>query len=217
MNTDDVRRVLDLADADIGNFTVSQLKLYIRTALNIVNEGDFYSIDDYEIENTYETLKENFIMHGKRMYGGVSGARKDELFEKAMDLKIHMKSIEDFYVPDENNEGELSEKARKTYENVKKRWEDEDLSEADFRKVVQMFAYFGRDVLERDLDSDQIYSIYQEIYDEKGERVANSVFDIMKYQYKYMKKNPKIFGGMEKEDFTNTWAERVKDEIRRRY
>ena len=214
LNKNQIGRIIDLADANIGTYTVSQLKMYIKTALNVVNEGNYY-MNDYDIQETYDMLKESMYIRGTKMYGRISHALKSELFEKAMDLKIHMKSISDFYVPDtEEANVELNDRARKTYEKVKERWGDEDFTEAEFNKVTEMFGYFGKDVLERDLDSDQIYAIYQETYNEYGERTANSLFDIMKYEYHYMKKNPKIFGGMTKEEFTETWSERVRDKIK---
>lgn len=206
----EIDRVLDLSQAEIGLFTVPQLKIYIRQALNIVNNYDYMYVEDYDIDDTYEMLKENFDFRFGKMVGHVSGNTKQELFEKALDLKVHMKSIADFYAVDN---GELNDRARKTYEKVKERWGDENLKEQEFNRVVELFAYFGQDVLEKYIDSDQIYSTYSEVFEEYGERTANTLFDLMKSEYKYMMRK-REFKGLTKDDFTRIFMERVKDRLK---
>lgn len=206
----EIGRLLDLSQAEIGTYTASQLRRYIREALKVVNDMDYMYGEDLDIEDTYEMLEENLGTYHGKIVGRTSNAKKTELFDKAMDLKIHMKSLADYYVPED---AQLNDRARKTYEKVKERWGDDDFSEEQFNKVAEMFGYFGQEVLEKYIDSDQIYSTYSEVFEEYGERTANSLFDIMKYEYHTMMKDKSI-NGLDKRRFSEIFSERVMSRLK---
>ena len=131
-------------DIDLDEFTVKELKKFIRSGIDYINEMYKY-IESKEIK--FKKPQQNFFDEiesmttrgrlGNKLGYGLN-MRKADLLDKAENIRRFMRLSRDY---DE-------EKINKAYETFKNRV-GEDITEEEYGKIVNVYAGLGGDVLEK--------------------------------------------------------------------
>lgn len=210
-----------LSSRNINKMTTRELRRYISRGLNFINDEDYFANEDVNILKSYSMVEEDLGTYRGRVVGRTSNARKVELIDKATDILIHLRITAMEYGMS-NEDIELREQSEKAYEKLKQTFKNQDLTRQEFEDIVNTFGAFGKNVLEKYVESSEIYNIYQDVFKNGNSLARNNLEKIMVSVYNEMQsavdsKGKKIYGGLSRDKFTDTFVDKVMEKLKDYY
>ena len=212
MEQKDLIDLMDLAQEDVSGMSTRKLRNYISRALKFINKGNYFMpSQDEDVDRTYEYLVDRLGSRYGNLTANTGYDTKDELFDKVVAIKVHLRTAEDSFFENGVKEGSKYEKA---YESFKENWDMPEMSEYEWTKMVTIFGTLGTDILEEKVSSEDVKELITYTNDTYGSRSVNSLLDIMEKVY-YDMMHDDTYSGMSVDAFSRTFSEKVKDKIKK--
>lgn len=212
MDRQEMIELLDLAQEDVSGMSTRKLRSYISKALKFINKGNYFmETKDDDVNMSYNYLVDRLGSRYGNLTAKTRNDTKDELFDKVIAIKVHLKSVEDSFYSNDVEEGTRHKKA---YDTFKENWDMPDMNEYEWTKMVTIFGTLGTDILEEKVLSADVKELITDTYANYNDRTVNSLLDIMMRVYREMTED-ETYNGMSVDAFSRTFSEKVKDRIKR--
>lgn len=211
----DIDELIYLSGVNINKMTTRQLRKYISRGLKFINEEDYMSIEDSDIERSFSMMEEDLGTYRGRIVGRTSRARKEELIDKATDIMVHLRTTAMEYGVSEEDI-QLREQSEKAYEQLKKTFDNKNMTRKEFEDIVNTFGALGDSVLEKYVMSKEIYNVFVNVFNSGSSYARSNLQSIMTETYKELEDETKG-SGMTKDSFTQKFVEQVLEKLKSYY